>query len=90
MNKTRKSRYSSENAAIGLVPHHAIMKNPNYPTLDAADHRCENGATGLVVSDKHAAASDVVAPCTATAWMGMKANEYTNTRIFKLGVNTLD
>ena len=46
--------------------------DPNYPTLDAADHRCENGATGLVVSDEHAAESDVVAPRTAMAWMGMK------------------
>ena len=46
--------------------------DPNYPTLDAADHRCENGATGLVVSSEHSAESDVVAPCTATAWMGMK------------------
>ena len=33
---------------------------------------CENGATGLVVSQQHAMESDVVAPRTATAWMGMK------------------
>ena len=44
----------------------------NYPTLDTADHRCENGATGLVVSDEHAAESDVVTSHTATAWMRMK------------------
>ena len=33
---------------------------------------CENGATGMVVSDQHAAESDVVAPRTTMAWMGMK------------------